>query len=89
MDLDAPAKNSIAIPKLNDDGSNWQDYSHRLKYALGSRGVIRHIDGTARIPQPYAVEGNIPVVSPGKPATDDQIEAREQKIDEYNTPPGT
>jgi hypothetical protein len=37
-----------AIPKLRDDGSNWVDYEPRTKIALGSKGLIKHVEGTTR-----------------------------------------
>ena len=46
---------TLAIPKLRDDGSNWSDYEPRIRKAMGSKGLWRHIEGTAVAPTPYAV----------------------------------
>jgi hypothetical protein len=73
----------ISIPKLRDNGSNWVDYESKVRSALGAKGVIRHIDGTAVEPQPYAKESGHFVSKPGTKATDEEIEAREKRIDEY------
>jgi len=75
---------TLAVPKLRDDGSNWSDYEPRLKNAMGAKGLWRHVEGTAVAPVPYAVKGDIPMLADGKtPATDDQIEAKESKIIEF------
>ena len=47
---------TIAVPKLRDDGSNWADYQPRLQNAMGSKGIWRHIEGTATAPMPYVLE---------------------------------
>ena len=75
---------SLSIPKLRDDGSNWSDYEPRIRRALGSKGCWRHVDGTAIAPKPYQVLDGVPLLPGGKPATDEQIESRETKIDEYD-----
>ena len=53
---------------------------------MGSKGVIRHVDGTARVPIPFKEVDGILVVdekSPPTPATDEQIEAKEKRLEEY------
>jgi len=72
-----------AIPKLRDDGSNWVDYESRTKIVLGSKGLIKHVEGTARRPTPFTLEAGVPVTAPGTPATDEMIEAKERKVDKY------
>jgi gag-polypeptide of LTR copia-type len=76
--------NTVHVPKLRDNGSNWVDYKSKVENALGAKGVIRHIEGTAVMYKPYEQESGVYVTSPGVVATDEQIEAREKKIDEYN-----
>src|SRR6267154_378612 len=81
-----PNSNSqnLAIPKLRDDGSNWADYEPRATKAMGAKGVWRNVLGTAYQPQSYNKVNNVYVIADGTtPATEDQIEACEAKIDEY------
>jgi hypothetical protein len=52
--------------------------------AMGAKGVWRHVLGTAYQPQSYNKVNNVYVIADGTtPATEDQIEAHEAKIDEY------
>ena len=75
---------TLSIPKLHDDGSNWSDYEPCIQRAMGSKGLWRHIEGTAITPKPYALDHGILVLSDGKmPAMDEQIKARESKIVDY------
>jgi len=40
-----PGSNSnISILKLKDDGSNWVDYKTKVQIAMGSRGLMGHIE---------------------------------------------
>ena len=72
---------TLAVPKLRNDGSNWADYKPCIQRALGSKGLWRHIEGTAIAPKPYALVAGVPVLTDGTTqATEDQIEARETKI---------
>ena len=73
---------SLLVPKLCDDRSNWADYELRLRKAMGSRGLWRHMDGVAVALKLYII--GIPVLSNGKTvATDEQLEAKENKIIEF------
>ena len=75
---------SLAVPKLQDDGSNWADYEPRLQKAMGSKGLWRHVEGTAVMPKPYVVADGTPVLSDGKtPATDEQLETKEIRMADY------
>ncbi|GBE85505.1 hypothetical protein SCP_0800220 [Sparassis crispa] len=38
------------VPKLAADGSNWITYKERMFTVMGSRGLLRHLQGTARRP---------------------------------------
>src|ERR1700726_1939547 len=76
----APQSSSFAIIKLCDDGSNWPDYEMRAKTAMGAKGLIRHVEGTARRPLPFDVENGRPITEPGKPATRLELE---RAMDEY------
>ena len=79
-----PDSTLLAVPKLRDDGSNWSDYYPRIQNAMGAKGLWRHVLGTATAPVPYVVSKGIPMLADGKtPATEDQIEAKESKIVEF------
>jgi len=68
----------LQVPKLHDDGSNWSDYQPRIQQAMGSKGLWRHIEGTAVAPKLYAVVNGILSLPDLKtPATEEQIEAKE------------
>jgi hypothetical protein len=68
---------TLAVPKLRDNGSNWADYQPRLQNAMGSKGLWRHVEGTATMPVPYTVSNGIPMLSDKKmPAVNHQIVER-------------
>src|ERR1700722_10054036 len=73
----------LSIPKLRDDGSNWADYEPKTRTAMGSRGLLRHVDGTAIAPVPYAIIAGKHMLNTVDEASDDQVEAKEKKLDEY------
>jgi len=76
---------SVSVPRLRDDGSNWSDYEPRIRRALGSKGLWEHVGGTALVPQRYAIVANISVLADGTTAaTEDQVEAREDRVKKYN-----
>ena len=81
---DMPTSNSsnsaIAVPHLCDDGANWPDYQLKARTAMGARGLIRHVDGTARKPDPYPEVNGVPMKKAGVEATDDELEEKEKKI---------
>ena len=71
----------LAVPKLQDDGSNWADYEPRIQNTMGTKGLWRHILGTAIAPVPYAMSNGVPMLADGKtPATEDQIELVMPKV---------
>jgi len=75
---------TLQIPKLCDDGSNWSDYEPRIQRAMGSKGLWRHVEGTAVAPRPYMLLNGVPVIADGKTeATEDQIETKEVRIAEF------
>ena len=72
---------SLSVPKLCDDGSNWADYEPKMRKAMGSRGLWRHIKGVAVAPKLYVVADGIPVLADGKTAaTEEQLEVKEAKM---------
>ena len=76
---------SLSIPKLCDDRSNWSNYQPRIERALGSKGLWRHVVGTAVAPKPYELKAGVPVLTDGQmPATEDQIESKETKIANFD-----
>jgi hypothetical protein len=81
--LSNAAGNTFSVPRLRDDGSNWVDYESKIRTALGSKGLIKHIEGTAIKPLPLLIESGVPVSKPGTPATESEIESREKRIDEF------
>ena len=76
---------TLSIPKLHDNGSNWSNYEPCIQRAMGSKGLWRHIEGTAIAPKPYTLDHGIPVLSDRQtPVMEEQIEARESKIVDYD-----
>ena len=75
---------TLSVPKLRDDESNWPDYQSRIKRVMGSKGLWRHMLGSAVVLQPYMLLEGIPVLADKKmEAMDEQIEAREIKIIDF------
>ena len=76
---------TLAVPKLHNDGSNWANYEPCIQRVLGSKGLWRHVEGTAIAPKPYVLVAGVPVLVDGTTqATEDQIKARETKIIDYD-----
>ena len=76
---------SLSVPKLRDDRSSWADYEPRVERALGTKGLWRHVVGTAIAPKPYAVVAGVPVLADGiTQASNDQVELKELKIVDYD-----
>ena len=75
---------TLSIPKLHDDGTHWSDYQPRIERAMGSKGLWRHVLGTAIAPKLYMLLNKVPVLADGKTeATDEQIESKEAKLEEF------
>ena len=67
---------TLSVPKLHDDGSNWSDYQSRIERAMGSKGLWRHMLGTAVVPKLFVLLNGIPVLADKKTeAMEEQIEA--------------
>ena len=80
-----PDTTTLAVPKLCNDGSNWANYEPCIQRALGLKGLWRHVEGTAIVPKLYTLVTGVPVLVDGMTqATEDQIEAREMKIINYD-----
>jgi hypothetical protein len=75
---------SGSIQELRDNGSNWSEYQPRMESVLVAKGLWRHVVGTAVAPEPYAMDG-VPVLADGKtPATEEQIESKEDELTEFD-----
>ena len=80
-----PDTMALAVLKLCNDRSNWANYEPHIQRALGLKGLWRYIEGTAIVPKPYVLVARVPVLVDGTTqAMEDQIEAREMKIIDYN-----
>ena len=75
---------SLSVLKLRDDGSNWADYQPRIERALKSKGLWRHVVGTAIAPKPYPLVAGVPMTVEGKTATEEQIKMKEARIAEFD-----
>lgn len=75
----------FTIPKLHDDRSNWTDYKPRVKNALGAKGLWKHAEGHAQQPVPLTEVDGVLIrrSSTSTPATDDETESTEKKVDDY------
>src|SRR5882762_1665507 len=74
-----------SVQNLRDDGSNWSDYQSRMERVLGAKGLWRHVVGTAAAPKPYEMVDGVPVLANGTtPATEEQIELKEDRITEFD-----
>ncbi|KAF7367236.1 Retrovirus-related Pol polyprotein from transposon TNT 1-94 [Mycena sanguinolenta] len=76
------------LPILQDDSSNWPHYEEIITTHVKSKGLHRHLAGTARKPADLVQDiigdwfidgGN------GNPLTEDELEAHEKKQDDYET----
>jgi len=65
-----PIQQTLAIPKLHDDGSNLVGLCTTNSKGNGVKGLWRHIEGTAVTPAPYALVNGIPILSNGKNTSD-------------------
>jgi hypothetical protein len=84
MNLSKANDTTFQVPKLRDDGSNWTDYEARIWKAMGAKGLLRIVEGIAIVPEMYQMVSGVRVGKDGKtPVTDEQVEAREEKIDDY------
>ena len=80
-----PDTMTLVVLKLHDDRSNWANYEPHIQRVLGLKGLWRHVEGTAIAPKLYALVAGVPVLADGTTqATEDQIEAREMKIIDYD-----
>jgi hypothetical protein len=75
---------TLAVPKLCDDGSNCADYQPWIQYAMGVKGLWRHVEGTASVPVPFPMTNGVAMLADGKTmATEEQLDQKESKIIEF------
>ena len=69
---------SLSLPKLKGDSSNWATYSERILNYLTSKGFRRHVQGTARKPETLTERsGSFYKFGSLAPLTDDELEKHE------------
>ena len=75
---------SLAVPKLESDGSNWSTYSEQVMNYLTSKGLKRHVMGTARKPV-QLVKRNCRYYKPDMtiPLKNDELDTHEREEGEY------
>ena len=84
LTLSTSNSETLNAPKLRDNGSNWADYNARIQVAMEAKGLWKHVEGKVTPPKPYAEVNGIAVLSDGRTeATEEQIEARERRIDDF------
>src|SRR3984957_18516231 len=75
---------NFTIPRLRDDGGNWTDYKVKVESALGARGLLKFVNGTAHTPRGLKIISGVAVNTAGDPATDEEIEAAEKRQEEFD-----
>jgi hypothetical protein len=75
----------LSLPKLSPDSSNWSTYQECILNAITSKGLKRHVLGTARKPIEL-VERNGDYYKPSSlsPLSDEEIEKHEESQDLYD-----
>ena len=75
----------INLPRLAEDGSNWVTFKERILNNLTSKGLMRHIRGTARQPV-QLTERNGAYYRPNElsPLSDEDLEKHEDFVDSYH-----
>jgi gag-polypeptide of LTR copia-type len=77
-------KETLNLPKLRSDSSNWATYHERIINYLASKGLKKHILGTAR--QPIKLEergGDYYKPHSLAPLTDEELEKHEEEEEAY------
>ena len=73
------------LPKLSEDGSNWVTYKERILNNLTSKGLTRHVRGSARKPVPIVErDGSFYRLNELSPLSDEDLEMLEDAIDTYD-----
>ncbi|KAF8222199.1 hypothetical protein L208DRAFT_1109898, partial [Tricholoma matsutake] len=85
-DMSSTSNNQVSsLPKLQSDSSNWAMYSKWILNYLTSKGLCRHVMGTAHKPENLQESnGSFFRANPLAPLTDEEIEKHEEMQDSYN-----
>jgi len=74
-----------SLPKLLSDGSNWPTYQECVLNTLTSKGLKRHVLGTAHKPEvPVEHNGSFYYQNSMNPLTDEELEKNEDEQDSYD-----
>jgi ABC-type hemin transport system substrate-binding protein len=72
---------TLSLPKLKSDSSNWATYSERVLNYLTSKGLRRHVQGTARKPETLTERGGSYYKTGSlAPLNDEELEKHEDVI---------
>jgi hypothetical protein len=73
------------LPKLKDNRSNWNTYKEQILNTLTSKGLKRHVTGTAKQPPEIELRDDGKYYKKGSvdPLEEDEVEQAEMKLDEY------
>ena len=85
VDFSSSNRTTFSITPLRDDGSNFADYEPKVKVLCGAKGILKFLEGRARKPKELHVANGV-FMKPGtidKPATEEEIENAETKMDTY------
>jgi hypothetical protein len=66
-----PSTSSLVIPKLCDDRTNLADYELHARRAVGSKGLVVHLEGHTTPPTPFIQVNGVPMVAQNIPVTDE------------------
>jgi len=87
MDTMLPSTRSslFNIPQLAEDGMNWITYKERMLTVIGTRGLMRYVDGRAvrPVPSPIDLKMSKLMKPDGLAAMDTEIEELDKKIDKF------
>jgi hypothetical protein len=50
---------------------------------MGSKGLVVHLEGRVNPPTPFGITNGIPMFAVNMPATEDQLEAKKKKIQDF------
>jgi hypothetical protein len=83
--MSTPSVKILNLPRLEDNGSNWNTYKERVFNTLTSRGLKRHVTGTIKAPPEIEQrdDGEVYIKGMLKPLTEEEVEELEIKSDEH------
>src|SRR5436190_21131916 len=75
----------VNLSKLKEDGSNWITYKEHILNTLMSKGLRRHVFGTAKKPSALVyLNGAFFKPNSLSSLSDDELEAYEQEVDTFD-----